>query len=88
MAIFKVKQKLALDKFQKLRAQVKEGKVKVVTRTDGNVVIMGSVKDAINLGRKIEVHLCEDGANWVDDNSAFVVDSAGNWSLGSVVNKG
>lgn len=74
MATFKVKQKLTANAFQQLRAQVKAEGVKIISRnTDGNVIIVGKITDALNLGRKVEVYTDEDGIAWLNDNSAFAI---------------
>jgi len=72
----KIKQKLSKTQFEQLRAQIKSSPgVKIVERMgiENAVTYMGTVKDAFNLGNKIEIRVCEDGAEWVTDKSQFVL---------------
>jgi len=72
----KIKQKLSKTQFDELRKQIKSPPgVKIVERLgiENGATNMGTVKDAFNLGNKIEIIVCEDGAEWVTDKSQFVM---------------
>lgn len=77
MAKFKVKQKLGLDAFKVLSSQIKAGTVKIVTQASFNKLdkepdqAYDVVKDAFNLGNKIEVIVAPDACVNLGGNFAF-----------------